>query len=209
MSHWRQVAQLLHEPHCQGVGNIHLVCERDFYDETALPYSFAGGGTVCHLIPRDGFAKEALAGSEDEKLLVVDCPDEPGWLVCEDIVRDWMARNVHCPALEDLLLSHPLYEYLTKPDEEGRSRGGRAVLVHWSPGFPNLASLYPPEFLPEDDEAPKVNRDRATYAKALVDLLEKVEASFPMVEIEVGLRYGRGAPWPSRDALDAAVEPPS
>lgn len=205
--HWRAVVGMLAEPHCQGVGNIHVVAERDFYDEAGLPYSFAGGGTVCHLIPRDGFAKESLAGSEDEKRLIVDCPDEPGWLVSEDIIRDWMARHVRCPPLEDLLLSHPLYEYLTKPDEEGLSRGGRAVLVHWSPGFPNLASIYPPEFLPEDPEAPPVNRDRSEYAKALVDLLERIEGAFPVIEIEVGLRFGQGVPWPARDPAEAALEP--
>ncbi|MHB8633099.1 MAG: hypothetical protein ACYDBQ_03900, partial [Thermoplasmatota archaeon] len=185
----RRVAALLRDDDCEGAGSIHLVGREPFWDEAALPFSFAGGGTVCHLVPQAGFRRESLAGSEDERLLIVDCPDEEGWLVPQDIVSDWMARHVNCAPLDDLLLAHPLYEYLTKPDEEGRSRGGRAVLAQWSPGFPNLAALYPPEFLPGDEEAPRINRDRAAYAGAVVDLLEQLERTFQPVEMELGLRF--------------------
>jgi len=153
-----------------------------------------GGGTVVHVVPDAGFRKEGLAGSADERLLIVDCPDDEGWLVPEDILADWMNRNVSCPDLEDLILAHPLYEYLTALDDEGHSRGGmRGELVQWAPGVPNMASVYAPEFLPDDEEAPAINRDRDAYAEAVADLLRQFEANFRPVEIEVGVRF---ADWP-------------
>jgi hypothetical protein len=191
---WPSLGTLLRNPLCQGCGAIQLVAGQPFWDEEELPFLFEGGGTVCHLLPDAGFRQESLAGSEDERLLIVDCPGDEGWLVPEDIVADWMARNVTHPALDDLLLSHPLYEYLTRNDEEGHSRGGRGELVQWAPGIPTAASLYPPEFLPNDPDAPAVNRDRATYAEAVLDLLRQLHERFDLIEVEVGVRFGEDPP---------------
>lgn len=200
---WDALQRLLEHPECQGAGPIQVLAEEDFWDEDALPFLVGGGGTVLHILPDDGFRKEALAGSEDERLMIVDCPDEPGWLVPDDLVGDWMNRNITCPDLEDLILAHPLYEYLTAPDEDGNSRGGhRGELVQWAPGLPTLASVYAPEFLPDDEDAPPVNRHRVAYAGAVADFLRQLEAAFAPVEIEVGVRFGDSA-WdePDRDAL--------
>lgn len=196
-SRWSSIAAVLQRPDCQGAGSIHLAAPEPFYDEAALPFKLLGGGTVFHVLPSKGFRRENLAGSADERLLVVDCPDEEGWLVPESIVHDWMARHITCPDLDDLLLAHPLYEYLTRPDEEGHSRGGRAVLAQWSPGFPNMATLYAPEFLPDDAEAPRVNRDRKAYANAVVDLLQRLEEAFRLDEVEVAVRFGGYASEPA------------
>lgn len=188
---WDEVGRILRHEHCQGCGPIQILTEDDFYDEDALPFELAGIGTVVHLIPDTGFRKESLAGSEDERLLIVDCPDDDGWLAPEDIVANWLNRNVQCPDLEDLILAHPLYEYLTIPDEEGHSRGGhRGNLIQWAPGIPNMASIYAPEWLPNDPDAPEVNRDREAYARAVEDLIRQIEADFKPLEIEVSLRFG-------------------
>lgn len=189
MSRWDRLRELLRDPACDGAGSIHLVATEPFYDEAELPFRLAGGGTVFRLVAQPGFSREALAGSGDERLVIVDCPDDEGWMVPEGIVRDWMARHVNSPRLDDLLLSHPLYEYLTRPDDEGRSRGGRAVLAQWTPGIPTHASLYPPEFLPDDAEAPHVNHDRRAYAAAVVDLVERLERELDLEELEVAVRF--------------------
>lgn len=199
---WTQLATLLRDPACQGCGAIQLVAREPFWDEEDLPFLLEGGGTVCHLVPSDGFTKQSLAASEDEALMVVDCPDEPGWLVPQDIVAAWMARNVTHPALDDLLLSHPLYEYLTALDDEGRSRGA-AHLVRWMPGVPTLATVDAPEFLPTDPHAPKVNRDRAAYSSAVLDLLRQIDARFDLLEAEVALRFGEDPP-PDPEGAEAA-----
>lgn len=189
---WREVGKILRHEHCQGSGPIQVLTEEDFYDEDALPFEMAGIGTVVHLLPDQGFRKESLAGSEDERLLIADCPDDEGWLAPEDIVANWLNRNVQCPALEDLILAHPLYEYLTRPDDEGRSRGGhRGNLIQWAPGIPNLASIFAPEWLPNDPEAPLVNRDRETYARSVEDFLHQLDGEFKPLEIEVSLRFGK------------------
>lgn len=186
---WDDVGRALLHPRCQGTGPIQVVASAPFYDEDELPFALGEGGAVLHILPDPGFRKESLAGSADERLLIVDCPDDEGWLVPDDIIADWLARNVANDALDDLLLSHPLYEYLTRPDDDGHSRiGARGELVQWAPGLPTIASIYAPEFLPDDDEAPLVNRDRAAYAHAVVDLLEQLEARFQLEEIEVGVR---------------------
>lgn len=187
-SPWRKAADLLRHPASRGAGPIHLVARRPFWEESDLPFRLEGGGIVVRIVPERGFRKESLAGSEDERLLIVDCPDDEGWLVPEDIVADWMARNVTCEELDDLLLSHPLYEYLTAPDDEGNSRGGRGELVQWAPGLPTIANLAAPEFLPEDEEAPKVNRDRQAYADAVVDLVGTLLARFDVDEVELAVR---------------------
>jgi hypothetical protein len=187
------LAALLRNPLCQGCGPLHLVAREPFWDEADLPFLLEGGGTVCHLLPDDGFRKESLAASEDERLLVADCPDAPGWLAPQEVVASWMARNVTNPALDDLLLSHPLYEYLTQTDEEGHSRGP-APLVQWVPGVPTLATVAAPEFLPSDRDAPEVNRDRAAYADAVLDLLRMLDERFDLVEAEVPLRLGEEMP---------------
>lgn len=200
---WREFSALLNHPLVQGTGAIQVVSRQDFWDEDGLPFHLEGGGTVCRVIPDRGFRKEALAGSEDERALIVDCPDDEGWLVPEDVLADWMARNVTVPALDDLLLSHRLYEYLTHPDDDGNSRGGKGELVQWAPGLPNLASIAAPEFLPNDPQAPRVNRDRRSYATAVKDLLRQLEERFELEEIEVGIRFGREPPAPD-DSPDAA-----
>lgn len=190
MTDWSDVRAALLRPACAGTGPIQVLSRREFYDEDALPFLILGGGTVLHILPDPGFREENLAGTEDERLMIRACPGEEGWLVPEDIIGDWMARHVSCAELEDLLLSHPLYEYLTRPDEKGHSRGGhRGFLVQWAPGIPTLASLYAPEFLPDDEEAPAVNRERAAYADAVVDLLGQLEAAFELEQVEVGLRF--------------------
>jgi hypothetical protein len=200
---WSDLARAIAHPLCQGLGPIQLVARQELWDEEELPFIFEGGGTIAHIVPDPGFRKESLAGSEDERLLIVDCPDDEGWLVPEDIVADWMGRNVSNPDLDDILLSHPLYEYLTANDEEGLSRGGRGELVQWAPGIPTLASLHAPEFLPNDPEAPGVNRDRAAYAEAVRDLLEQLDGRFGVAEVELGLRLGDP---PKRDPdADAAA----
>lgn len=190
---------MLEHPDCQGAGPIQVLAESPFWDEDALPFLVGGGGNALHVLPDDGFRKESMAGSEDERLLIADCPDEPGWLVPEDIVADWMNRNISCPDLEDLILAHPLYEYLTAPDEDGLSRGGhRGELVQWAPGLPTLASVYAPEFLPNDRDAPEINRDRRAYAAAVGDFLHQLEAAFAPIEVEVGVRFGDNpAPQPA------------
>lgn len=187
---WTRLAALLRDPACQGCGPIQLVAREAFWDETELPFIFEGGGTVAHILPEAGFRKESLAASPDERLLIVDAPDADGWLVPEDFVSDWMARNISVAALDDLMLAHPLYEYLTQMDDEGHSRGGRGELVQWAPGVPTIASLYAPEFLPNDKEAPAVNREREAYADAVIDLLKQLDERFDLLEIELGLRFG-------------------
>jgi hypothetical protein len=194
---WRDVVPILRHPRCQGTGPIQLMAREAFYDEEALPFELAGMGTVVHLIPQRGFAKSSLAASQDELLLIADCPDDEGWLVPEDIVAGWMNRNIDHPDLEDLVLTHPLYEYLTHPDEDGLSRGGhRGELLQWAPGVPTIVNVYPPEFLPNDPEAPAINRDREAYADGVRDLLEQLEARFDLLEVELGLRFGEDPlPW--------------
>lgn len=188
---WRDLVPLLRHPDCQGTGAIQLIAEDPFYDEDLLPFELLGGALVLHILPDPGFPKESLAATEDERLLIVDCPDDDGWLVPEALVSEWLDRNVDRPDLEDLLLAHPLYEYLTALDEHGHSRGGhRGDLVRWAPGEPHIASLYAPEFLPNDPDAPRVNRDRDDYADAVQDLLTELEAAFDLVEVEVPLRFG-------------------
>jgi hypothetical protein len=59
--------------------------------------------------------------------------------------------------------------------------------------MPELASLYPPEFLPEDEEAPAVNRERKAYARAVARLLHDLEEAFDLLEIELSIRYDRDA----------------
>lgn len=190
---WTSLQALLNDPLCQGCGPIHLVAREPFWAEDQLPFLVEGGGTVCHLVPDTGFTKESLAASEDERLLIADCPDAPGWLAPQEVVAAWMARNVTNPLLDDLLLSHPLYEYLTQTDEDGHSRGP-APLVQWMPGVPTLATVGAPEFLPSDPEAPKVNRDRDAYAKAVLDLLRALDERFDLLELEVALRFGEEPP---------------
>jgi hypothetical protein len=190
---WRSLGSLLRNNLCQGAGPLHLVAKEPFWAEDALPFLLEGGGTVCHLVPDAGFTKESLAASEDERLLIADCPDAPGWLAPQEIVASWMARNVTNAALDDLLLSHPLYEYLTQTDEDGHSRGP-APLVHWAPGVPTLATIAAPEFLPQDPEAPAINRDRAAYADAVLDLLRKLDERFDLLEVELPLRIGEPLP---------------
>ncbi|HET6398002.1 MAG TPA: hypothetical protein VFH47_00430, partial [Candidatus Thermoplasmatota archaeon] len=136
-----------------------------------------------------GFLKESLAATEDERAVIVDCPDAPGWLVPFGVVRSWMARHVHHDELEDYIMSLPVYEHLLRIDEEGLSRGGRIPIVGWEPGIPTHAELLPPEFLPDDPTAPPVNRDRGAYREAVADLLEGLRR-FHVVEVEVTLAYG-------------------
>lgn len=191
---WDLFVAVLCHPSAQGSGVIHVVSRREFWDEADLPFTFHGGGSVCRIVPRPGFRKESMAASEDERALIVDCPDDEGWLVPEGIVGQWMARHVRVPALDDLLLSHRVYEYLTSPDDDGLSRGGEAELVQWTPGVPTVASIAAPEFLPTDPDAPRVNRSRAAYAAAVRDLVRQMERRFALSEVEVGVRFGRDPP---------------
>lgn len=192
---WQAVARLLRHPECHGAGAIQLLADEDFYDEDGLPFVVAEGGAVVRIVPDQGFRKEHLAGSAEERLLIIDDPEGEGWLVPDDVVASWMNRHVDCPPLEDLILAHPLYEYLTQLDERGHSRGGhRGELIQWAPGIPTLASVYAPEFLPDDEDAPGVNRDRDAYADSVEDLLAELERTFAPVEIELGVRFSESPP---------------
>lgn len=173
-----------------GFGPLGLVARRPFWDEEELPFTLHGGGSVVRLEPARGFTKDLLASSADERAVLVDCPDAPGWLVPVGVVAGWMDRHVSCPALDDLLLAHPLHSYATAPDRRGRSRMGRGRLAHWAPGMPTLATLAAPEWLPADSDAPRLHRDRAAHVEAVADLLDQVDAEFGLLEAEVPSRYG-------------------
>ena len=200
----RGLAHAAAAPGWHGFGSVNLVAGRPFWSEEDLPFELHGGGAVVRLEPAQGFSKSSLAASHDELLLVLDCPDAPGWLVPSAIVADWMARNVACAALDDLLLSSPLYGYATKVDRQGRSRIGRGRLAQWAPGVPTVASLMAPEWLPRDADAPKVNRDRATHVAALQELVSAIDAEFGLLEVEVGSRFG-----PPRGSQSSLSELPS
>lgn len=186
---WGSIAASLRDPRCLGLAGIRLVSQEPLWSEDALPFEVLGAGNVLHLKPRAGFSADLLAGSADERLLVVECPDDEGWLVPEGLVAHWMARHVRNEALDDVLLSHPLYQYLVEPDEDGNSRGGMGLLVHWTPGIPTHAALLAPEHLPEDEDAPRVNRDVDLYARAVVDLLDRLHQALPILEVEAALAW--------------------
>jgi hypothetical protein len=183
----KALRDLLASPAAHGVGSLTLVARTPFWDEAALPFEVHGGGSVVRIVPRHGFTKDRLAGSLDERLLVVDCPDDEGWLVPGGLVAGWMARHVTCAELDDVLLAHPLYAHVTKVDAKGRSRAGRARLATWSPGIPTVAHLLEPPFL-ADKAAPAVNRARAAYADAVVDLVARLREGFDLDEVEVSAR---------------------
>lgn len=186
---WAGVHAATADPRWAGFGPLHVVARTPFWDEGDLPFTLHGGGAVVRLEPARGFTKDLLASSADERAVLADCPDAPGWLVPAGVVADWMDRHVSCPALDDLLLAHPLYSYATAPDRRGRSRMGRGRLAHWSPGMPALASLMAPEWLPGDKDAPRLHRDRKAHAEAVADLLDQVDAEFGLLEAEVPSRY--------------------
>lgn len=173
---------------CLGLAGISLVAREPFWDEDDLPFRMHGAGVV-RVEPLDGFRKQLLAATKDELLVMPDCPDAPGWLVPEGIVARWMSLHVANERLDDLLLSHPLYTHRVKPDKEGHSRGGRSRLVQWTPGVPTHAHLVGPEFLRGDKSAPTVNRQRAKYAAACQDLVDKLHAAFPLDEVELAFAF--------------------
>ena len=173
---------------CLGLAGISLVAREPFWEEDDLPFRLHGAGVV-RVEPRDGFRKQLLAATKDEALVMPDCPDAPGWLVPEGIVARWMSLHVANERLDDLLLSHPLYTHLVKPDPAGHSRGGRARLVQWTPGVPTHAHLAGPEFLQGDKSAPTVNRQRAKYAAACQDLLDKLGEAFDLDEVELAFAF--------------------
>lgn len=178
----------LREEGCLGLAGLTLVARAPFWDEDVLPFRLHGAG-VLRLEPRAGFRKSLLAATKDELAVMPDCPDAPGWLVPDGIVARWMTTHVANERLDDLLLSHPLYTHLVKPDKEGRSRGGRAPLVQWTPGVPTHAHVKGPEFLQGDRSAPTVNRQRAKYAAACQDLLDRLHAAFDLDEVELSFAF--------------------
>lgn len=178
----------LRAPTCLGLASIGLVAREPFWEEADLPFTLHGAGVV-RIEPKAGFRKPLLATTRDELAVMPDCPDAPGWLVPEGIVARWMAHHVRNAALDDLLLTHPLYAHRVQPDGQGLSRGGRTPLAHWTPGVPTHASLVGPEFLPDDKAAPAVNRDRARYAAACADLLAALQKAFPLLEIELAFAH--------------------
>lgn len=180
----------LRDGHCLGLSAITLVARQPFWDEADLPFTLHGAG-ILRVEPQPAFAKHLLAGSADELAVMPDCPDAPGWLVPEGIVARWMALQVRNATLDDILLSHPLYTHLVQPDAKERSRGGRARLVHWTPGIPTQAHLTGPEFLPGNPQAPIVNRQRAKYAAACEDLVARLDKAFPLAEIELAFAFQR------------------
>lgn len=173
---------------CVGLGGITLVARDAFWDEDDLPFRMHGAGVV-RVEPKAGFRKQLLAGTKDELLVMPDCPDAPGWLVPEGIVARWMGLHVANEQLDDLLLSHPLYTHLVKPDKQGHSRGGRARLVQWTPGVPTHAHIAGPEFLEGDKSAPTVNRQRGKYAAACQDLLDRLHEAFHLHEVELSFAF--------------------
>lgn len=181
----------LRDDTCLGLAGITLVARQPFWDEDDLPFVLHGTGIV-RIEPRPGFRKQLLAASRDELAVMPDCPDAPGWLVPEGIVRRWMSLHVVHAGLDDLLLSHPLYQHLVKPDRAGRSRGGRGRLVQWTPGIPTHAHVAGPEFLEGDRSAPTVNRQRAKYAAACRGLLDELAAAFDLQEMEVSFAFEAG-----------------
>jgi hypothetical protein len=94
MKRWDTVQRALEDDLAHGCGPIQLVAEAPFYDESLLPFSVAGGGRILRIVPERGFRKEALTETADERLLVVDCPDDEGWLVPADVVAAWYGRHV-------------------------------------------------------------------------------------------------------------------
>lgn len=180
--------EALRSDDCLGLAGISLVAREPFWDEDDLPFLLHGAGVV-RVEPRDGFRKQLLAATRDELLVMPDCPDAPGWMVPEGIVARWMGLHVANERLDDLLLSHPLYTHLVKPDKEGRSRGGRARLVSWMPGVPTHAHVAGPEFLEGDKSAPTVNRQRAKYAAACQDLLDRLQEAFDLDEVELSFAF--------------------
>jgi hypothetical protein len=198
----RGLAEAVKAPGWHGFGTLHLVSGKPFWDEEDLPFTLHGGGAVVRLDPAPGFTKKSLASSHDELLLVLDCPDAPGWLAPTSIVADWMARNVSCAPLDDLLLAHPLYAYATRLDRHGHSRIGTGRLAQWAPGIPNVAAILAPEWLPRDADAPRVNRDRDAHVAALQDLVASIDAAFDLVEIEVPSRFIPPRKVPSQATLE-------
>jgi hypothetical protein len=180
--------ELLASSACQGAGTITVIAKEPFWDEEALPFVLHGGGNAIRLVPQRGFRRDNLSGSHDERLLIVDCPDDEGWLVPSGVVSAWMNRHVSCAPLDDLLLAHPLYSYTTKVDAKGRSHMGKGRLAHWTPGAPTLATLAEPPFLPTDRGAPTVNRQHKAYADAVIDLIDELRSTFDVLEVEVAAR---------------------
>jgi hypothetical protein len=179
---------LLRSPSSHGAGAIHVLGREPFWDEEALPFSIHGGGNVLRVVPQRGFRRDNLAGTRDERLLIVDCPDAEGWLAPSGIVAAWLSRHVRCAPLDDLLLAHPLYSHLTKVDAKGHSLMGLGRLTYWTPGMPAAATLAEPPFLPGDRNAPLVNRQRKAYADAVVSLMGQLKERFDLLEVEVGAR---------------------
>lgn len=190
MDHKRLRAILL-DPACEGAGDIHLLAREGFWNDDALPFQVAGGGSVLRVVPDAALTPQLFASTDDERHTIVPCHDAPGWLVPSATVAGWLTRHVSNSKLDDLLLSHPLYSYLTAPDDDGLSRGGMARLVHWTPAMPHIATIVGPEFLPMDPDAPEVNRVRTMYADAVIDLLLQLEQAFDVEEVELGILYSR------------------
>jgi hypothetical protein len=186
----------LDDPYCLGLASMSLVSREPFWDEEDLPFRLHGAG-VMRIVPEEAFHKQLLAATKDELAVMPDCPDAPGWLVPEGIVARWMSLHLANARLDDLLLSHPLYTHLVKPDRHGRSRGGRGRIVQWTPGVPTHAHVQGPEFLEGDRSAPTVNRQRAKYRAACIDLLEQLHEAFDLVEVELSFAFEADA---SRDA---------
>lgn len=178
---------LLHAD-CRGLAGITLVAREPFWSEADLPFAIHGAG-VLRVEPRPGFRRVLLAGDQDELAVMPDCPDAPGWLVPQEIVSRWMTQHITNPRLDDILLAHPLYKHLVQLDAAGHARGGRWRLVQWTPGIPTHAHIRGPEFLPADRSAPTINRQRAKYANACAHLLDELQATFALEEIELAFAY--------------------
>jgi hypothetical protein len=178
----------LRDEDCVGLAGISLVAREPFWDEDDLPFKMHGAGVV-RIEPKAGFRKQLLATTKDELLVMPDCPDAPGWMVPEGIVARWMSLHLVNARLDDLLLSHPVYTHLVKPDKAGHSRGGRRRLVQWTPGVPTHAHIMGPEFLEGDKSAPTVNRQRAKYAKACDDLVASLLQTFDLDEVELSFSF--------------------
>ncbi len=178
---WQDRLQPLLHPDCMGIGSIQILAQEPWYDEEDLPFTIHGAG-ILRLEPVPGFTPESLAGSPDEARVIAPCPDAPGWLVPEDIVAGFLGRTITVPDLEDLLLSHPLYQ-----EDDGEPTPGHGLL-QWLPGVPELVSIHSP-ILGDDPSLPAANRDKEAYLAGLAEILDAIEGLADPLEISIAFRY--------------------
>ncbi len=189
-SFWHEVRSLLQRSDCTGAASIRILAPEPFWDEDVLPFEVHGSPPIFRVVPRKGLRRESLAHDPDALLMIQDCPDAPGWLVPDNIIAWWLDRHVESPHVEDILLSHALFEHATHPDEQGYSpTGPRGSLIHWTPGLPHVLHIALPDPRPREPDAPAILRDPTQYSAAVTDLVDKLIEAIHPLEIELGLRF--------------------